>query len=456
MRCVLTVAATVAVLGATMGSAPVDAASRTADYTDPSGLLVVMTGHDRIVPEAQRDSYAAYDALSEANPEDFGYASPNIENGKVSLAVVSAKGEAALVALEGGGKPTAATTALRGESAEATQKRAGAGAQAAPRGRGLQVNATHTGRSRASVERDKDALIDWSKDPRFAEADLWQTSVESSTGRVIVTVAKLTPALAEAIVAAYGTADVVVQVAPNPQLETNIGRLVDNSPFYAGSRINVPLGSCTNAFSWNIGSIPAMVTAGHCVPTGGSVRTPSSAMGSVTSGTRESWNTGVGTVTVPGFSGYHGDGAIIAISSGKTSYPYIYRGAYNAAGYSRVLGMWSRRALAGDKYCTGGSFGGEICGWTVSATQVNVAYGGGVIGRNEVRSGGKQGACTRSGDSGGSVFTASATGVTAKGVHNGGGGGGSDNYGGVLDQCTEVFTDIWDIYYGLPGSLDLG
>jgi hypothetical protein len=60
------VAAAVAVLGATMGSAPVDAASRTADYTDPSGLLVVMTGHDRIVPEAQRDSYAAYDALSEA------------------------------------------------------------------------------------------------------------------------------------------------------------------------------------------------------------------------------------------------------------------------------------------------------------------------------------------------------------------------------------------------------
>lgn len=59
--------------------------------------------------------------------------------------------------------------------------------------------------------------------------------MENGTGRVIVTAARLTPTLAAAIVAAHGTADVEVQIAPNPQLHTNVGRLVDNSPFYGGS-----------------------------------------------------------------------------------------------------------------------------------------------------------------------------------------------------------------------------
>ena len=84
---------------------------------------------------------------------------------------------------------------------------------------------------------------------------------------------------------------------------------------------------------------------------------------------------------------------------------------------------------------------------------MNITYSNGEIGRNEVRSRNKQGWCTRPGDSGGSIFTASSSGVTAKGVHNGGGGGGSDYYGGLFDQCHETFTDIWDIYYGLPGYL---
>jgi streptogrisin C len=145
-------------------------------------------------------------------------------------------------------------------------------------------------------------------------------------------------------------------------------------------------------------------------------------MGSVTSGTRENWNAGVGTVTVSGFSGYHGDGAIIAISSGKSSSGVIYRGAYNSSSYSSVLGMWSRRAQSGDQYCTGASYSGEICGWTVDAGQLNITYSTGEVARNIVRSRNKQGWCTRPGDSGGSIFTATSSGVTAKGVHSAGSG----------------------------------
>jgi hypothetical protein len=435
-----------------LAAQPAGAAEPAGDHIDASGLTVLKASHDQIVPDELREAYAAYDALSEAYPDDFGYASPNITDGKVSLGVVTARGRNALTAMMRGASPNA-PRAL-GETAETADKRTAALAQATGKAAGLPVVAGTVRRSRTEVERDKDALIEWSRDPRFAEADIWQTAVERSTGRVILTAAKLTPTLAQAIVQAYGTDQVAVQIEPNPEFQPNVGRLADNSPFWGGARINAPRGSCSDAFSWRIGSTPAMVTAGHCASSGGSVSTPTSAMGSVTSGSRETWNNGTGTVTVPGYSGYHGDGAIIAISGGRSSGGVVYRGAYNSTSWSNVLGMWSRRAQSGDQYCTSASYSGEICGWTVNTTQVNVTYSTGEVGRNMIRSRSKQGWCTRPGDSGGSVFTANSSGVTAKGVHSGGGGGGSDYYGGLLDQCSQIFTDIWDIYYGLPGYLE--
>jgi hypothetical protein len=431
--------------------APASAQPAAGDYVHASGLTVIAASHDQVVPADLRGAYAAYDALSEAYPEDFGYASPNLADGTVSLGVVTAKGRAALASLSAG-RALPATAAL-GDSTEAAQKRSAALTQAAKPAAAVTAATKPVTRSRALVEQDKDALIEWSRDRRFAEADIWQTSVERSTGRVVVTVAKLTPLLAETIVARYGTEKVAVQIEENPQLQPNIGRLADNHPFYGGSRINTPLGSCTDAFSWRIGSTPAMVTAGHCVANGGSVSTPTSSLGTVNNASRETWNNGTGTVTVPGYSGYHGDGAIIQVTGGNSSTNRVYRGAYNSTSSSPVLGMWSRRAQNGDQYCTSGSFSGEICGWSVSSSQVNVTYSSGEVARNVVRSGNKQGWCTRSGDSGGSIFTATSSGVTAKGVHSAGGGGGSDSYGGLLDPCNEVFTDIWDIYYGLPGNL---
>lgn len=178
--------------------------------------------------------------------------------------MVTAAGRSALNAMVSGAPPAAPPDL--GESAEAEQKRAGALAEAVQLTGGLTATVVTAGRSRSAVERDKDALIEWSSDPRFADAGIWQTSVERSTGRVIVTAAKLTPLLAETIVAKYGTRDVAVEIQPNPNLELNVGRLADDHPFWGGARINAPRGSCTDAFAWRVGSVPAMATAGHCAP----------------------------------------------------------------------------------------------------------------------------------------------------------------------------------------------
>lgn len=83
MRAFLVAIVTAVVAASLSGAATLG--SSTGDYTDQSGLKVIGASHDRVVPEALRDAYAAYDALSEANPNDFGYASPNLVNGTVSM-----------------------------------------------------------------------------------------------------------------------------------------------------------------------------------------------------------------------------------------------------------------------------------------------------------------------------------------------------------------------------------
>jgi hypothetical protein len=66
----------------------------------------------------------------------------------------------------------------------------------------------------------------------------------------------------------------------------------------------------------------------------------------------------------------------------------------------------------------------------------------------------KQGWCARHGDSGGPVYTVYSDGaVAAKGIISSGNGGGTDSYGGLFDKCTMQYTDIYDAYYALPGSL---
>jgi streptogrisin C len=446
------------------------------------GIRIISSPGDEAIPKELRVSYAALDALSEANPDDFGFPTPS-GSGTVRLPVATARGRSLLAQIKVGVMPP--PRALKGDAPDAVGKRsrslraaiAAVGASAGRTASGKGVSAAQlradtpvsaasgakltaaaevvpTHRSRAQIQRDSNDLIDWSADRRFTSADIWQTSVERSTGRVVVTASRLTKELAAALVATYGTSRVVVQQAPNPHLSPQYGRLADASPYWGGARIKRGTEWCSDAFSWRVSSVAAMVTAGHCVPDGGSVTTWTSVpMGSVTSRWLENWDTGTGTAAVPNFTGHHGDAAIIKFDPGYSSSPSIYRGALDSSSSSRVLGMWSRRAQAGDTYCTGGTSGGEICGWTVEQTGINLTYTGGEIARNMVLSQGREGWCTRRGDSGGSVFTTESSEVRAKGVHSAGGGGGPDFYGGPDDKCVEAFTDIWDVYYGLPGAI---
>lgn len=443
----------VAVVGAIVIAAGVTSAASSPTGEDvafrhPSGLSVVAQDREPPIPEKLRDAAGALEALSEANPDDFGYVSAD-PDGTLRLGVATGTGHTALAAFLQGKAPAPAKAATN----EAEQ-RLDEVARQAREVLGLSVTEV-PGRARSQVEADKDFAIGLSLDPRFADAGVWQTHVERESGRVIISVENLTDVLAQHLVDTYGASNVAVDIAPNPESSNSAGRLADNSPHYGGARIAIGTGNCTDAFAWLIdSSTPGMLTAGHCAPSGdSSVSTPTTTnMGFVTSASRENYSS-AGTVYFTGQSTYRGDLALIQNYSTPTSHPYIYRGAYNSASNTHVSGKFSRRAQSGDQYCTGGSYSGEICGWIVDLTQTNRTMSTGDIKRNIVISTYKKGWCVRPGDSGGSVFIVSGSNIVAKGVHNGGGGGGSDYYGGATDPCHEIFTDIWDAYYGLPGDL---
>jgi hypothetical protein len=280
--------------------------------------------------------------------------------------------------------------------------------------------------------------------------------IDAPNNRVIVTVSSLSDELAGAIVARYGTSAVAVEVDQDEaKTQPVVGRWADNTPFYGGSRLSL---GCTDAFSWHSGSTPMMLTAGHCIPNGGSLSTMTESLGSVASGTRENWSTATGTQylvnDVSGSNVYRGDMALATVYSGKSSAGRIYRGNSESTSSAPVTGMFSRRAQSGDQFCTGGSSRksdgnagpGEICGWTVDVARVDYQYATGHWWRNIIRAKSKQGWCNRPGDSGAPVYIVNSGGsVTAKGILDGAGGGGSDYYGGLFDPCAGVvFTDIWE------------
>jgi len=442
----MTVTAVCAALVATTAvTAPAHAAEAGANRHSSGLILLNAENVHSIIPEALRDAVGVYDLLAEANPDDFGYAYAS--GGSVVVDVTTDAGAARLDAMRQG---KALDTPAHDPMGKAAQAIADSQASVA----GMPVVARRVSASRTVIERFKHELADVAyADPALAPAGIWQTEVQRDTGRVVVRLVKLTEAAAARIVELYGTEQVAVVEQANPDGNDDVGRLDDGWPFYGGARINAPAGSCTDAFSWNISSgVHGMLTAGHCAPNGGSVSTLHEYLGSITSGSRENYSSS-GTVFLPGQTVYRGDMALAQVTSGKTSAARIYRGVYNSTWSVSVRSMWSRRAQRGDQYCTGGSYSGEICGWKVDFVSID-RYISGKWKRNIVVSYYRQGWCTRGGDSGGAVYTVNSDGnVAAKGIHNATYGGGSDAYGGALDPCSEVFTDIWDAYYGFPGTL---
>lgn len=393
----------------------------------PSGLTLVGPAVEvEQIPEALSESLGEAERLAEENPKDFGYAWVDREKGSVVLDAVSPRGRALAAEM---------------------QTRRGQG-----RGR-PEVRAVR--KDQATLEDLKHEVIDLGGPLR--EDGAWRSEVDPENGRVVLTVTGLSDASAAELVRRYGTEQVAVRVDPDrPEVDVQ-SRTNDTSPFYGGARINTPVGGCSNAFSWYSGTTSYMLTAGHCASSGGSISTPAMAMGLVTATSRENWHSTAGTQYLTGQSVYRGDIALIHVPSPRSTTARMFRGDINSSSSALVGEMWSRRPQSGDQYCTGGTRSGEVCGWTVDAARVDIRYSSGAVVRNAVSSRSKQGWCTRPGDSGGPVYTVRPDGkVAAKGIISGGGGGGSDYYGGLFDQCTQIFTDIYEAYYGFPGYLRVG
>ena len=245
------------------------------------------------------------------------------------------------------------------------------------------------------------------------------------------------------LAARLGTSGIAVAIDPHAGVMSPATRDNDASPFYGAAKLASP--GCSVAFSWTNGSLwQGMLTAGHCLPSGGNAATPGDPMGSVSSGSRENWQTGVGTIPYTGQSTLRGDVALIQLWSGNTAEPRMWRGLPESNTSSIVKIVWQRWSRDGDTYCTS-AWHGEICGFTVDDVGRDEPYDDGTWARNVVKGHKDAGICLQDGDSGGAVFTPYPGGVAAKGVISG--------YGDFFWACDQIFTDIQHPIQALPGGV---
>lgn len=412
------------------------------DYVDLSGVTVIETTRD--VPNDLLEAYAAALVVAEKHPDDFGY--PVVQEGGVVLPAVSSLA----VTVSKSNRGTITQRLLDLARTRTTSKTEGNAPVFDPRIEALEritLKAHPSGANARQLDQINMSLFESREEPRLRSAEIVMTGIDAS-GRVVLTVHALTQDLTQFVVTNYGTANVVISVESEFVPELTYSRQSDSSAYWGGAVIYAPAGSCTSGFPWNWGSVNGMLTAGHCVPNGGTIKAPSgSVMGTVRNGTFENWNTGVGTVLMSGQSIYRGDLAFIEFNSGVYSGTSIYRGNSSSSTGSAVGEMWSRRSAIGDQFCTGGAVSGEICGWTVDQINTNAVDGGGERLVNATR--GKRTVLTGSlsrGDSGGPVYTVNSNGkVAAKGIISAKGYQGLTNYA--------LFTDIQHAYEGLPGTL---
>ena len=232
-----------------------------------SGLLVVPGVKVPPVPEQLGDEYGRLELLSSAYPDSYGYVHLDQSGTKLVMETRSPQATSQVKALLQG-KMTAGK--VRATSADPYGKLPGVLAASGVSATETSTAAIHqTQTSRAELESVKDSAFDLAQDPRYADADIWQTEVDRSAGRVVLTAAHLTDVLAQTLVATYGTDLVAVTEQPNPHHVVNFGRQADNSLFYGGALIRTPLGNCSDAFSWRINSsVHGMLGVAHCAYNG--------------------------------------------------------------------------------------------------------------------------------------------------------------------------------------------
>ena len=276
---------------------------------------------------------------------------------------------------------------------------------------------------------------------------LFKSTPDHRDNRIVIGVTRPSEKLFKALSDLYGTQAIAILVDPDGGgVSTGATRQTDFSPYWGGAHISTPSWNCSDAFSWRISAVggDAMLTAAHCISTGGSVSIGQQTnSGTVQSQAHENWSDTLGTRYYTGDNAYRGDVALIRLSSNRSSDPYIYRGGKNSSNFAPVVSYYQRNSLRNDVVYVGGAASGETGPYTVSEIGTDQVYDppSDIWARNvTVALRGAVAPCAGDGDSGGSVFSLASGGVKAAGVFSG------------FIACRIYFTDIYRSYVWLPGG----
>ncbi len=282
---------------------------------------------------------------------------------------------------------------------------------------------------------------------------IYSTSPDYESNRIVIRVSGASTDLFDALASRYGTEAIAVWIDPAGRGGSTLSRRDDVSPYYGGAKIGAPAGTCSNAFSWTIGTSAgnAMLTAAHCAPSGGDVSIGASTTirGSITAGSEENWSTTTGTHYYIGQSTYRGDVALIRLKSTVTSAAQIWRGSPTSASHSTVAGRLARYSYPDENVFAGGQTKGETGPYHIDLVNTQWWYsndGPSVVVKNIVTAPllFPQDPFLAGGDSGGSVFRVNTNGtILAVGVIS-----------GIKGTSSLVFTDLYHTYVALPGDLN--
>ncbi len=296
----------------------------------------------------------------------------------------------------------------------------------------------------ADLDAVKDAVLE-SDVPGVA--NMYAASVDAERNRVVVRASALTEETRTALAGRYGADKVAVHLTPGANVGALYSRDDDANPFYGGATTNTNVGTCTVGFSWTHQGESYFLTAGHCTSANSDVRMPHYGNQKIGKVVKDNWNNTTGSTKMSGVPYYSGDLSLVKMNGNWLTAGEMYVGGPNSSSHRTVKGVASRSPKIGDKYCTGGTTQGELCGWKVSEVKVNLRYLDGQFARN-MTLGKKNGTCNARGDSGGPIYTVSGGKVVAKGIISGGGMDGG--------ACLGVFTDIRLAEKAMPGIVKKG
>ncbi|WP_147312443.1 hypothetical protein [Thermomonospora umbrina] len=292
---------------------------------------------------------------------------------------------------------------------------------------------------------------------QLPSADQLQSAhIQAAKNRVVIEAFSVNDAMVDALTARYGPSKIAVRVISDAEpadamCSNGIMNRACSHHFWGGSKMaTMENGSyCTMGFMWRNSYGRFGLTAGHCGQKGhwfGSwVSSGSVAARGV--GVKTGWNPKVGTV--------YGRGDLLFVnldytSDGQRSSPFVFNGGSATRNILPVKGRASRRPRVGDYVCSGGATKGDLCGWKISDTSINVRYASGGLVKWAVEAK-RKGVCAAGGDSGGPVFTkvkvnthVTEWGAVAQGIISGGGGG---------KTCRLYFTSIHDVQTLAPGDV---